>query len=368
MNSLKVIVLLGSLGLASACTETTASGPAAPTSSFCAGDLIFEENFNTLDLNRWKHEITMGGGGNGEFQWYVSHQTNSYATNGTLNIKPTYTSDIFGEHFLSSARVIIPPYECTSDSWNGCDRQGSPEYIINPIRSGKVSTWDSFKFRYGALEIRAKLPAGDWLWPALWMMPDKSVYGGWPTSGEIDLMESRGNRELYNRDGVNIGTGQVGSTLHFGPRWDINGYSTSHGTMNKEPKFDEDYHTYRVEWKSTGFQFFYDGELMLTIPVGDGFWARGGFESSGLPNPWSGASPMAPFDQEFYIIINLAVGGDNGYFPDGVDNLNGPKPWTNNNGRARTDFWNARSIWEPTWNFNNEDRHFKIDYVRVWAV
>lgn len=106
---------------------------------------------------------------------------------------------------------------------NGCDRQGSPDNIINPIRSSRITSWESFRFKYGILEARAKIPAGDWIWPAIWFYPkNDSIYGGWPVAGEIDLMESRGNREMF-QEGVNTGVQQVGSTLHFGPNWEHNG-------------------------------------------------------------------------------------------------------------------------------------------------
>ena len=146
---------------------------------------IFEDNFNNLDQGRWLHAVTMAGGGNYEFQWYVNDRANSYTTGGNLHLKPTYTSDIFGEGFLSSGRVIIPGGECTDSSNWGCDRTGYPNSIINPIRSARVDSSRSFAFKFGTLEIRAKMPLGDWLWPALWMMPKDSVYGGWPRSGEI---------------------------------------------------------------------------------------------------------------------------------------------------------------------------------------
>lgn len=127
----------------------------------------------------------MAGGGNNEFQWYVNDRANSYTTGGVLHLKPTYTSDIFGEGFLSSGRAVIPDWECTDSSNWGCDRTGSPNSIINPIRSARVDSSESFSFKYGTLEIRAKMPLGDWLWPALWLMPRYSVYGWWPASGEI---------------------------------------------------------------------------------------------------------------------------------------------------------------------------------------
>ena len=112
-------------------------------------------------------------------------------------MKPTFTSDVFGEAFLTSGRVVIPPNECSDGSNNGCDRTGTPEHIINPIRSALVTTYNSFSFKFGTLEIRAKLPLGDWLWPALWLMPTRSVYGGWPRSGEI-VSESFCNFKLFN--------------------------------------------------------------------------------------------------------------------------------------------------------------------------
>lgn len=367
MKSFALIGLIACIAsVASQCTETTSSGTHSP-SGYCAGDLIFEDNFNDLDRNRWRHEITLAGGGNWEFQWYVNDNFNSYTAGGALHIRPSLTSAIFGEDFLTSGRVIIPPEQCTQGGWYGCDRQGTPDNIINPIRSGRITTWDSFRFRYGIAEIRAKLPAGDWLWPALWLMPRFSVYGDWPTSGEIDLMESRGNRAMYS-GATNIGVQQSGSTLHFGPRWDINGYETSTATQNRNPGFNEDFHTYRLEWTSSGIRFLYDGQQVLDVPVGTGFWDRGGFQNSGVQNPWTNAGAMAPFDQEFFFIMNLATGGTNGYFPDGVTNPH-PKPWSNQSPTAAADFWRARNDWLPTWNIDtNEDSHLQVDYVRVWAV
>lgn len=149
-----------------ACTPTTVSGSHAPR-GFCSGDLIFEDNFDNLDFGKWRHGMTMAGGGNYEFQWYVNDRSNTWTSGGNLHIRPTFTADVFGEDFVYWGRAVIPEHECT-DSYNwGCDRTGNGENIINPIRSGLVSTWNSFAFKYGIMEIRAKMPAGDWLWPAV---------------------------------------------------------------------------------------------------------------------------------------------------------------------------------------------------------
>lgn len=159
-------------------------------------------------------------------------------------------------------------------------------------------------------------------------MPRHNVYGEWPRSGEIDLMEMRSNRRLYSGN-TNVGTGQIGSTLHFGPRWDINGAHTAHYARNQDPGYDVNFQTYTLIWTPTQLQFLVDNQHIGTVDAGTGFWNRAGFDgwAQGLPNPWTGGTVMAPFDQEFYIIMNVAVGGTNGYFSDDFRNEPYPKPW-----------------------------------------
>jgi hypothetical protein len=147
-----------------------------PISNFCSGELIFNDNFDCLDKKVWKLENSMGiGGGSKEFQWYVNDDQNAYVEDGILHIKPTLTADIFGEKFLYTGNVEIPTKECTANIYNGCNKTGSLDNIINPIRSVRMNTYNSFSFKYGVLEIRAKMPSGDWLFPALWMNPRYSV-------------------------------------------------------------------------------------------------------------------------------------------------------------------------------------------------
>lgn len=88
----------------------------------------------------------------------------------------------------------------------------STHAIIPPVRSARLTTAGSRSIQYGRVEVVAKMPKGDWLWPAIWMMPEDSVYGIWPMSGEIDIMESRGNGRGYKRGGREY----FSSTLHWG--------------------------------------------------------------------------------------------------------------------------------------------------------
>lgn len=92
---------------------TTASGTLAPA-QICSGQLLFEDNFDTLNQTKWKHEISLWGGGNNEFQWYVNDRFNSFVIDGNLHLKPTFTADVFGEDFLQNGRVVIHPDECTN--------------------------------------------------------------------------------------------------------------------------------------------------------------------------------------------------------------------------------------------------------------
>jgi beta-glucanase (GH16 family) len=87
--------------------------------------------------------------------------------------------------------------------------------VIPPVRSARLTTQGKKSIHYGRIEVTAKLPKGDWLWPAIWMMPEESIYGPWPLSGEIDIMESRGNARGYGGHGRE----QFMSTLHWGMGW-----------------------------------------------------------------------------------------------------------------------------------------------------
>ncbi|XP_023340736.1 beta-1,3-glucan-binding protein isoform X3 [Eurytemora carolleeae] len=231
---------------------------------FAPGQLIFEDNFDFFDEYTWENEITLGGGGNWEFQFYTHNRTNSYTRDGNLFLKATLTEDAFGEEFLTSQIMDVwsgsPGSECTSNAFYGCFRVGTPTNMINPIMSGRLRSAKSFTFMYGKVEARARLPVGDWLWPAIWLLPVKSKYGQWPASGEIDIMESRGNLE-YSKDGMDIGVNQFGSTLQFGGGYPLNGYEKAHCDYNLPggAGFHEDFHTFGLDWTPTYLAFSIDG-------------------------------------------------------------------------------------------------------------
>lgn len=157
----------------------------------------------------------------------------------------------FSSCFFSSESytILILCSSCTNPSFYGCERTGSVSLILNPVRSARVRTIDSFAFKYGKVEISAKLPAGDWLSSLITFVPKDNVYGAWPQSGEIKVVQSKGNREMI-QNGVNIGSEQVQSMLHFGPYAALDGWQSAQFSRNSKAGngFNNDFHRYQMEW------------------------------------------------------------------------------------------------------------------------
>ena len=327
--------------------------------------LELEEQFMDFNLSLWKHELTLGGGGNWEFQVYANNRTNSFTEDGVLHIHPTLTAELIGEqNVISGFRYDFwgasPADECTGNMFYGCERTSGPDgggNYLNPIVSARIRTAESFSFEYGKIEVRAKLPIGDWLWPAIWLLPRDNQYGSWPASGEIDIMEARGNGPSYDPGGYD----SYGSTLHWGTDYTTNRFSLTHADKFGS-NLTAEFHTYGLIWNESYIGTYIDDETNVVLSVNtaeQSFWERGGFAGSGRSNPWRGRGNSAPFDRPFYIIINLAVGGLTGFFPD--LEIYDPKPWRNNEGHPVNDFYDAKDEWLPTWT-----QDFEIDSVRVW--
>ncbi|KAG1765561.1 concanavalin A-like lectin/glucanase [Suillus occidentalis] len=276
--------------------------------------------------------------------------------------------------------------------------------VINPVMSGRLNTRGKKTIKYGRVEVRAKLPQGDWLWPAIWMLPQGNssdtstnqgtgVYGPWPVSGEIDIMEARGNLPSYPAQGSNY----VRSSLNYGPfAGGTTPISTGTSTIanllksiygwvsTKRGNFADGFHVYAFEWTSEWMRFYTDDRLqaMINLKISSKssdsyFFNAGGFPgvamntSSGkevvVEDPWStayGGSAAAPFDQDFYLVIDLAVGGTSGWFPDSV----GGKLWYDGSATAMHDFAAAQDTWSATWPSSADERAFRIDYVKMWKL
>lgn len=254
-----------------------------------------------------------------------------------------------------------PANLCTSNMWWGCSRTAGGTNIINPVMSARLRTAESFSFTYGRVEVRAQLPKGDWIWPAIWMLPVDQEYGSWPTSGEIDIMEATGN-DPSCPNGSNV----FGSTLHWGPDWSQDPWWLTHGDFTYTESLGDAMHTYGLVWTEDRLYTYIDDESQIVLDVDmtqDSFWNKGGFTGF---NPYAGEGNNAPFNREFYLILNVAVGGVSGYFPD-THGATCAKPWSNTSSQAAYDFWSNKSQWYPSWNYPETNQAaMKVDSVKVW--
>jgi beta-glucanase (GH16 family) len=189
--------------------------------------------------------------------------------------------------------------------------------------SGFVDTSHAFSQAYGLFEIRAKLPQGAGLWPAIWLMPENApgqsspAYGGWPGSGEIDIMES----------GAAGTTNRVQGSVHSGTWADpVSATAVYHPYGSAVPFSTSDWHTYGLEWEPDSISFFVDDQVYETLTPTSITKYINGIPSTTTQTSWvspAGApagDTMAPFDQPFYLIMNMAVGGEYAGTPNLAEN------------------------------------------------
>ncbi|KAF1963144.1 concanavalin A-like lectin/glucanase [Byssothecium circinans] len=311
---------------------------------------VLDEDFSLgLDENIWTKEVEVGGFGNGQFEMTTAGDENVFVKDNVLIIKPTIQDSAMVEN---DGIFDLRSQGCTGHKWSDCimTTNTTNGTIVNPARSGRINTKRGAWIKYGRVEVTAKLPAGDWLWPAIWMLPRDNVYGEWPRSGEIDIMASRGNNYTYAQGGDNI----VSSTLHFGPNAENDGWW--HNNVKRKAShttFSSGFHTFGVEWTPKYIFTYIDSRLVQIIytPFTQPFWTYGDFpladgNGTRLDNPWAQSPDLsAPFNQDFYLGLGVAVGSTDGWFADGKAG----KPWIDGSATAKGDFWNARARWGPTW-------------------
>ncbi|GHE76803.1 glycoside hydrolase family 16 protein [Thalassotalea profundi] len=305
--------LIGCGGSVETKTDPSNFEPEKPVSNW---EMVWYDEFDasSIDSQKWTHEVNCQGGGNAEKQCYTESSENSFLSDGKLIIK------------------ALPAEE-------GAEL---------PYTSARIVSRHKGDFKYGRFEISAKLPSGQGSWPAFWMMPTDSIYGGWPKSGEIDIMEA-----------VNIGVvddegnieNNVHGTLHYGKEWPNNAHTGKAYSFPDGVNPSEGFHTYAVEWQEGEIRWYVDDYLYATqrksvvrknskdqaVGLAHRGWFTENFDNvtGELTTYWDNA----PFDQEFFMILNLAVGGN---WPENVNNL----------GIDAEAFANGQT--------------FEIDYVRVY--
>ncbi|AVJ56081.1 glycosyl hydrolase family 16 [Idiomarina sp. OT37-5b] len=275
-------------------TQYTQIDTTAPVDEW---ELVWSDDFegNAIDENKWNFEVNCQGGGNNEQQCYTDSSENAYVSDGTLKI------------------VALPAGE---------DAEGNLPYT-----SARLNSKNKGDFKYGRIEVRAKLPEGQGSWPAVWMMPTDSVYGGWPKSGEIDIVEAVNLKTVDEEGNVE---NNVHGTLHYGRDWPNNASSGKAYQLPDGVNPADDFHTYAIEWQEGEIRWYVDGYLYQTQRDSQVRYNSKG-EAIGLNHQgWfteyydqsTGELKVdygpAPYDQRFYVIMNLAVGGD---WPENTNNL-----------------------------------------------
>jgi beta-glucanase (GH16 family) len=219
--------------------------------------MVWNDEFDGefINLEKWSYDTADGcqfgpnlcGWGNNELEYYTERPENSYIEDGKLVIKAIREVPFYlGKHRYTSARMV---------------------------------TKNKGDWTYGRVDVRAKLPKGQGMWPAIWMLPTDTIYGGWPQSGEIDIMENIGSEP-----------NKVFGTIHYGH--DFWRYDTQYYDVDTID-FSQDFHVYSVIWTEHCIQFQVDGNDV------------------GVPNTRSSVLPTTyPFDQPFHLILNVAVGGN----------------------------------------------------------
>ena len=216
-------------------------------------ELVWSDEFdgNELDTSKWSPQIGDGcpdlcGWGNNELEWYTD-----------------------SNHSVNGGFLTIEARE---------EQAGGKNYTSSRLRSINKGDWT-----YGRFEIRARLPSGKGLWPAIWMLPtDPSIYGVWAASGEIDIMELVGDKPA-----------EVLGTIHFGGTWPDNQFTSNTFALDTGT-FSDDFHVFAIEWEAGVIRWYVDDQLYASV------------------NNWSTSGGVfpAPFDVDFHLLLNVAIGGN----------------------------------------------------------
>ncbi|MBW8189859.1 glycoside hydrolase family 16 protein [Neiella marina] len=301
-----------SVGLSGCSDDDVTSKPAEiPMTEPGGWTLAWQDEFDgsSIDTMYWEHEVNCDGGGNNERQCYTADEANSYIEDGVLKL------------------VALPA--------DGLD--SGKEYT-----SARLRTKGMVDFTYGRVEIRAKAPTGQGSFPAAWMLPTDNVYGTWPLSGEIDILEFVNTGVPLDDGGVNS---NIYGTLHYGSPWPNNAHSGSSYLLPDDASPADDFHVYAIEWEEGEIRWYVDDvhyatQLKSEVTYdtsgnADGLDHKGWYTEVDGEVVWD----TRPFDQDFHILINFAVGGD----------------WAENTDLGGVD--------ETAFHADNA---YEIDYVRVY--
>nr|XP_023017871.1 beta-1,3-glucan-binding protein-like [Leptinotarsa decemlineata] len=318
--------------------------------STCKNKLIFNDAFTTEVRKKfWTVQQRFAGAPDYEFVIYANRSETLFIRNRILRIKPELTDDVFGPESVYKSYDFGE--NCTAiPGSQDCQIRPDAGFILPPVISSQINTRGKFSFKYGKIEIRAKLPQGDWIYPELYLNSVNEEYGSGYDSGQIRVAFTEGNEGSDNvlRGGVILGSST--SARSFGMN-----------SIEKSKRWSNEFHRFAVTWKPDNIVLSVDGKVYGSIyPPTGGFSSLGQELSNKNSERWKTGSVLAPFDKEMFITLGVGVGGFNI-----EDRTDGSKPWKNGERLSMKKFYKAAPNWKTTWNDNSL---MSIDHVKVWAL
>ena len=221
--------------------------------------LAWSDEFDkdTIDVNNWNFQVEEAGRFNDEWQRYTNSHNNAYIDNNCLVIKAIHESDFHGMDQYTSARL---------------------------------HTANKYSWKYGKIAARIKLPQGEGIWPAFWMLGANIDENGgdtpWPQSGEIDILELYGSKD----DGI------IEANAHYADASGSHAMAGASAFKLEQGKFADAFHIFELEWDENRISWFVDGEQFSSVPIS--------------------SNELSEFHKEFFILLNIAVGGTNAGRPN----------------------------------------------------
>ncbi|CAF4926127.1 unnamed protein product [Pieris macdunnoughi] len=328
----------------------------------CAGQVIFEDNFDRLQ-DLWYIEQYIPDQPDYPFVSYQRPPKSQTVAvdNGYLRIAPQLQQDLAG---FSNSSILSGTLDLTSGCTSRttysskCSVSAWGASILPPVVTGRLTT--KLAFKYGVVEVRAKLPKGDWLYPDIGLEPLMNKYGFMNyASGLIRIAGARGNNEL------NLGAEDLSNkVLYGGPIMDFDCRGHLLRKRSAAKPWSNDFHTYSARWEPGRITLAVDGiEWARIEPSANGFQGLLGRDCPLPRDLLATGSNMAPFDDYFYLTLGVAAGGIS-EFPDGsYTSGSRPKPWRNPGRKASLNFWQDIEAWWNTWT-----QPLIVDYVRIRAI
>jgi len=259
IRTLSLCALIAIISMAINCFSQNPATPPTSDWTMVWSDEFSGPNGSPIDRTKWIAETGGKGWGNHELEYYTDHSENASLQDGNLVIRALQEKYI------------------------------GPDGVERNYTSARLKTFGKFSQTYGRFEARIKIPDGQGIWPAFWMLGDDIDRVGWPVCGEIDIMENIGKEPAIIHGSIH-GPGYIGTTGLEAP-YTLSGPLS--GPLSGQRRFADDFHIFAIEWDPESVSFYVDKDVYVRRTRGD------------LKPGWKWV-----FDKPFFLILNLAVGGD----------------------------------------------------------